>query len=455
MPKFRSKTRKGESDASESVSRDPRTAAVEHADLADDGLEAAPGTTTEPGAREVGVEYSGAPGAEELSELIAQTGSDAEGDTELGAFDPSTRKDRSYDEFTDDGDDSGDGIVSFEDRLNQGRPDSIPEAGSSGTFQDGGDGSGGTYGGVGRGASAWQNPIVNPITGEGATNPTASFTDYVETKTGLDGGVGGDAGGGPAPGSGRSVGLEIVTARDGNKTGKVIVDDDGKVLSRRIENPDTGITLFEFQGTTVVTDTNNGTITTLKPDGSTTTTTLAGVPVDSTAPLKQPGGVDGEEEVTLEQKLNDPLFQQYQQSKNAGGGGDGTTDPSETDDVTLKGGGGSLTQEEVHDQAVGRFGQPAGEDFGGEHRAGTPQLSPINEIQPGPDQDLVTVEGHTDDPANAIPDTEPIAGMPEDDTTDDTAEETSDDGGSFLPPGDFTPVDAPPDLPDIEVDTPG
>ena len=83
----------------------------------------------------------------------------------------------------DDEDEDQDGFVSFEDLL-KGRPDGLLGGGSSDIFQDGGAGSGGQG----------QNPLTNPITGEGQSNPTGSFTDYVEAKTGIDEGPADDQG---------------------------------------------------------------------------------------------------------------------------------------------------------------------------------------------------------------------------------------------------------------------
>jgi hypothetical protein len=434
MPKFRSKTRKGESEAPETVSRDQGTAAVEQADLADDGLEAAPGTTTEPGASEVGVEYSGAPGAEELSELIAQTGGDTE-DEARSEVDALSGK-------GDDEDEDQDGFVSFEDLL-KGRPDGP-------TFQDGGAGSGGQG----------QNPLTNPITGEGQSNPTGSFTDYVETKTGIDEGPADE---GPDPGSGRSVEsggdgqfrFENKSITQGNKTTTVTQDTEtGEITSLRIENHENGITVSKSDYGTTVTDKNNGTVTTVRADGSTTTTTLGGAPVDKTDPLKNPGDPDRPYRATLEEKEADQLFRQYQESKNAGGGGDGATDPTETDDVVLKG-DGSLTPEAVHDEAVGRFGQPApGEDFGSGDRTGTVAHPDANVIDPGEDQDLVGGSQRTENPADAFGGGEPIVGMPAEDATEEETD-TDNGGGSFLPPEDFTRADPVPDLPDdVEIGGP-
>ncbi|MGQ0805400.1 MAG: hypothetical protein ACT4PI_16250, partial [Actinomycetota bacterium] len=62
----------------------------------------------------------------------------------------------------------------------------------------------------------------------------------------------------------------------------------------------------------------------------------------------------------------------------------------------------------------------------------------------------------TENPGVVMPNTEPVVGMPADDTAvDETEGESDDGGGSYLPPGDFTPVDAPPDLPDVDADAPG
>ena len=477
MAKSDAKTGKGEgSGSSDNEVRDDPIR-LDKRSLATEEPEAESAPTEVAGTQEVGVEFAGAAGAEELSDLISQTGGD-EGNSELDALDPSmTRKGRGdYDDLTDDSS-ADDGIVSFEERMNQGsRPDGLFEDFGSGSGDDddassksmygggggnpssqstvgggGGDSSQSAYGGGGGGGddqshtlagggmgnmNSPQNPIVNPITGEGATEPAGGFLDYVETKTGSDESL--DPGGG-ATGSGRSV-ADGETHRDIRPDGTTFTMDGDRPVAVTRHNDEAGITVTHTNEGTTVTDQNNGTITFLNDkDGSTVTRNLnTGKVIDETPPLKDPGP-DAPYRATLEEKASDPLFQQYQQSKNAGGGGDGATDPSEVDDgVVLE---GALTQEQINEEAVGMFGQPPpGEDFAGEHRTGTPD-SPLGErIQPGHDQDLVVEQGRTENPANAVPDTDPVAGMPADDPESDT----SDGGESLLPNYDILgPVDDP------------
>ena len=259
-------------------------------------------------------------------------------------------------------------------------------------------------------------------------DPLTSFLGAVESRLGRDLGpapsdqTNDPVGGAPSVAAGRSL---------------TEIDRDTGAVRKSTVNDDAGLDVFESPTFTEVKDTNNGTITRVFDDGSTTTTTLGGTVIDSTPSLSTP---DPDEQVV---ELPEALAQQLESDVARFRAlkpetGDGTSDPSEIESEVVGAGGALPDRAQLGEEL---FGQPNSEVPSGSDANFDPgaDSSGAGVITPSDDKDVAQGRTRNDDALDGDTTLEPAAG-----NNDATA-----DSVSFLPSAATgTAIDSTPDVPD-------